>query len=144
MYIKSGQLFPKEIQLWIFRSMIIQDKFLIRLSRTAIDTCFVPPNLAHTHVYNARVENDQQCLTTDLVMTDTWAQSACIYTRKNVEVVAGLQTSCYKSAHKLSTSYCNTFTTSCYQLVTSLMAYLVIVVGYCGTPFLSSYDRLVL
>jgi hypothetical protein len=54
MYIKSGQLFPKEIQLWIFRSMIIQDKFLIRLSRTAIDTCFVPKPCPHSRVQRSR------------------------------------------------------------------------------------------
>jgi hypothetical protein len=31
-------------------------------------------------------------------------QLARLYTRKNAQVVTGLQTSCYKSVHKLSTS----------------------------------------
>ena len=53
-------------------------------------------------------------------------------TRKNAQVVTGLQTSCYKSVHKLSTSCVRTaFSYSCCnkfgtiyinKLVTSLMA----------------------
>jgi hypothetical protein len=42
------------------------------------------------------------------------------YTRKNAQVVTGLQTSCYKSVHKLSTSCvrtacCNKFRTGCHN-----------------------------
>jgi hypothetical protein len=40
-------------------------------------------------------------------------QLAC-YTRKNAQVVTGLQTSCYKSVHKLSTSCVRT---ACSQLL---------------------------
>jgi hypothetical protein len=36
------------------------------------------------------------------------------YTRKNAQVVTGLQTSCYKSVHKLSTSCIHT---ACSQLL---------------------------
>jgi hypothetical protein len=36
------------------------------------------------------------------------------YTRKNAQVVTGLQTSCYKSVHKLSTSCVRT---ACSQLL---------------------------
>ena len=36
-----------------------------------------------------------------------------IYTHKNTQVVTGLQTSCYKSVHKLCSHCCNKFGTSC-------------------------------
>jgi hypothetical protein len=38
----------------------------------------------------------------------------CVYTRKNAQVVTGLQTSCYKYVHKLSTSCLRT---ACSQLL---------------------------
>jgi hypothetical protein len=47
-----------------------------------------------------------------------------VYTRKNAQVVTGLQTSCYKSVHKLSTSCVRTACSqlTCYKVVlTSLM-----------------------
>jgi hypothetical protein len=40
--------------------------------------------------------------------------SCQMYTRKNAQVVAGLQTNCYKSVHKLSTSCVRT---ACSQLL---------------------------
>jgi hypothetical protein len=48
----------------------------------------------------------------DDVMLIAWP--SVIYTRKNAQVVTGLQTSCYKSVHKLSTSCVRT---ACSQLL---------------------------
>jgi hypothetical protein len=44
----------------------------------------------------------------------TWAPRAVNYTRNNAQVVTGLQTSCYKSVHKLFTSCVRT---ACSQLL---------------------------
>jgi hypothetical protein len=41
-------------------------------------------------------------------------QDSLLHTRKNAQVVTGLQTSCYKSVHKLSTSCVRT---ACSQLL---------------------------
>ena len=82
-----------------------------------------------------RFKNEPRFYMYDKITTeDTFQQifghnTVCrFHTRKNAQVVTGLQTSCYKSVHKLSTSCvrtaccCNKFGTNCWQLVTSLMA----------------------
>jgi hypothetical protein len=71
------------------------------------------------------VKRDASKCNLKLAMTCVLVWSG-LYTCKNAQVVTGLQTSCYKSVRKLSTSCvpscCNKCGTSCYQLVTTLMA----------------------